>query len=353
MPQFNGVIALHLLGSHVLSIHAHTIELHLCDDAFRPQPIRPLKYHLPFPLHHRSVSVSDVVPVPTQIQDRRWKFNLLAYDGHSLAYYTVAIELPGATDATPAMDVTLIGEVRPPPTRLQPLTRSPWFVSAHALGPQGIRAMWVDRDNLTMTRHVRLCTLNRNDTQHEMDTASNVFSLASYDLRGEPFNQSRFADRVHRNYRGSDALRARRTQWIRCLGKSFRRRLSSTSQTLAERVQLNVADERNGAGQRQQRVNFYLNLIMMSFRQLVRAKPRFINGRLRSARSEYGEPCFGANKKRFDFRKLVLPLKSSHMRLSFNFSAWHVESIADLLGASIRLRYFLSTVLQCLRPPLV
>ncbi|KAJ7810460.1 hypothetical protein B0H14DRAFT_2607317 [Mycena olivaceomarginata] len=280
--------------------------LSLNDDDAEEIPIRPLKHHLPFPLHHRSVSVSDVVPVSTQIQDRRWKFNLLAYDGHSLAYYTVAIELPGATDATPTMDVTLIGEVRPPPTQSQPLTRSPWFVSAHALGPQAIRAMWVDRDNLTMTRHVRLCTLNRNDTQHEMDTASNVFSLASYDLRGEPFNQSRFADRVHPNYRGSDALRTRRTQWIHCLGKPFWRRLSSTSQTLAERVQLNVADEKNGAGQGQQCVNFYLNLTMMSSRRLLRAKPRFINGRLRNARSEYGEPCFGVNKKHFDFRKYLI-----------------------------------------------
>ncbi|KAF8211099.1 hypothetical protein K438DRAFT_104891 [Mycena galopus ATCC 62051] len=109
--------------------------------------------------------------------------NLLAYDGRSLACYSVAIGLPGANLG--AMEVTLIGEVRPTATLLHPasLGRSPWFVSAHALGPQAIRAMWIDRDNLTMTRHVRLSTFNENDTWHEMDAASTVFTLSSYDLR--------------------------------------------------------------------------------------------------------------------------------------------------------------------------
>ncbi|KAJ7237270.1 hypothetical protein B0H12DRAFT_108635 [Mycena haematopus] len=179
----NDVIALRFIGSHFLAIRTHTIELHLCSDAFRPQPtIRPLKHRLLFPLRSGSVSVSDVIAASSQTQDSRIRISLLAYNGRSLACYTVAIELPGANNATPAMDVTLVGEVSPAPTRPRPITRSSWFVSAHALGPQAIRAMWIERDQ-TMTRHVRLCTLNQHDTWHEMDSASTAFSLSSYDLR--------------------------------------------------------------------------------------------------------------------------------------------------------------------------
>ncbi|KAJ6485553.1 hypothetical protein C8R45DRAFT_996991 [Mycena sanguinolenta] len=173
----NDVVALRRIDAHFLVIRTRTIELYLCADAYQPQPnVPPLKHRLPLPLRDGAVSVSDVV----HTQDDDFRITLLAYTGRSLACYTIAIELPEANAAGSAMNVTLIGEAHPPPA-----THPPWFVSAHALGPQGIRAMWIDRDQ-TMNRHVRLCTFNRNSTRHEMDSSafsSTVFSLSSYDLR--------------------------------------------------------------------------------------------------------------------------------------------------------------------------
>ncbi|KAF7371102.1 hypothetical protein MSAN_00745000 [Mycena sanguinolenta] len=177
----NDVIALRRIDVHLLLIRTRTIEFYLCSDAYRRQPtIPPLRHRLPWPLRDGAVSVSDVVPASS---DDRTRVTFLAYTGQSLTCYTIAIELPEADNAiaTPAlMDVTLVGEAHPPPGTLPP-----WFVSAHALGPQGIRAMWIDRDQ-TMTRHVRLCTFNSLHARHDMGSeafSSTVFSLSSYDLR--------------------------------------------------------------------------------------------------------------------------------------------------------------------------
>ncbi|KAJ7505548.1 hypothetical protein B0H11DRAFT_428266 [Mycena galericulata] len=183
--SYNGVIALRLLGSHFLAILTHTIELHPCAEDTQPESEldNPLKHRLPFPLREGSVSVSDTIS--SESQDVH-TVSILTYDAHSLAFYTVTVTL--LTGARPTMDVTLSGEVRPAPPKVHiggPLTRSHWFVSAHALGPQAIRAMWIERDSLTMTRRVRLCTLNRNAEWHEMETSPSVFTLASYDLRDD------------------------------------------------------------------------------------------------------------------------------------------------------------------------
>jgi hypothetical protein len=183
--QYEGVIALRLLGSHFLVIRTHTIELHAWNDT--TQPMRPLKHRLPFPLREGGVSVSDPVITSTMDCGRHIRINAITYDTHSLASYAVAIFIPDV-GAYPTMDVTLTGEVRdsPPPVHVgNPLTRSHWFVSALALGPQAIRAMWTERHSLTMARHVRLCSFNRNTASHEMNTAANVFTLSSYDLRGQ------------------------------------------------------------------------------------------------------------------------------------------------------------------------
>ncbi|KAJ7147631.1 hypothetical protein C8R43DRAFT_1237155 [Mycena crocata] len=179
---YNGVIALRLLGSYLLVIRTHTIELHPYGNA--PQPVRPLLHRVPFPLREGAVSLSDPVdfPAPLDFQGRRMRLNLLAYDAHSLAFYTILI----ATSAHPTLDVTLTGEMRPSPPKMHvgtPLARSHWFVSTLALGRQGIRLLWIERDSLTMTRHVRLCAFNRHSTWHEMKTAARVFTLTSYDLR--------------------------------------------------------------------------------------------------------------------------------------------------------------------------
>ncbi|KAJ7663899.1 hypothetical protein DFH06DRAFT_335805 [Mycena polygramma] len=182
--SYNGVVAFRLFDSHFLAVRTHTIELHRCGDALRPQRgIRLLTHRLPFPLRDGAVSVSDnIIPTSTpEPHNERVHLNVLAYDGHSLACYAIAIDLP--VDAPPTMEVTLIGEICPAKTQLTPLTRSHWFVSAHALGPQRIRAMWIERDNLKMTRHVRLCIFNRNTAWHEMETATDTFYLPSYDLR--------------------------------------------------------------------------------------------------------------------------------------------------------------------------
>ncbi|KAK7031694.1 hypothetical protein R3P38DRAFT_2620039 [Favolaschia claudopus] len=170
---FNTVIALRLLGSHFLAIRTHTIELHLCDDSFQPQRgTKPLKHVLPFPLQDGAASLSDAV----LSAEGRIHVNLLAYDAHSLACYNITIALP--TTMAASMEVTLIGKAP-----LHILCRTPSFVSAHALGAQGIRAMWVERNNHTMTRRVRVFAFNRHKAWHEMDEAFDAFSLKSYDLR--------------------------------------------------------------------------------------------------------------------------------------------------------------------------
>ncbi|KAJ7483320.1 hypothetical protein FB451DRAFT_104314 [Mycena latifolia] len=188
---FDGVVALRLLGSYFLAVRTHTIELHAFDNAAQPErSTKPLKHSLPFPLGERSVSISDAITAPSSDSgSKRININVLAYDTHCIATYAVAIVLPDAmsTGVRPTMDVTLIGEMRParPEAHVGGHTRSHWFVSALALGPQAIRAMWIERHSLTMTRYVRLCTLNRDATWHEMEMATSVFTLPSYDLRDD------------------------------------------------------------------------------------------------------------------------------------------------------------------------
>ncbi|KAJ7780156.1 hypothetical protein DFH07DRAFT_464672 [Mycena maculata] len=184
---FNGVVAVSRLGSHFLVIRTHTIELHSCGDATKREPRTPPKHWLPFPLREGAVSVSDALTTQTPDSQEAHNVCLLAYDSHSLTIYTVTITM--FAGEPPTMEVTLAGQMRPAPPQVQSrgppfrLTRSHWFVSTHALGPQAIRAMWIERDSLTMTRQVRLCTFNRNAAWHEMKTAASVFTLASYDLR--------------------------------------------------------------------------------------------------------------------------------------------------------------------------
>ncbi|KAJ7173462.1 hypothetical protein C8R46DRAFT_1082873 [Mycena filopes] len=181
--MYNGVIALRFLGRHFLAIRTHSLELYLCDEASQPLlDVRPLKYRLPHPLRE-GATTSDILASISNL-GIRYKLNVFLYDGYSLADYAITIDLPSPTaDAPPTIDVTLMGEIRPPQIQLATMLRSRWFVSAYTLGLQGIRAMWVQRDNLTMTRRVRLCTLNRTATRHEMETAVDVFLLPSYDLR--------------------------------------------------------------------------------------------------------------------------------------------------------------------------
>ncbi|KAJ7066813.1 hypothetical protein B0H15DRAFT_160641 [Mycena belliarum] len=186
---FVDIVALRLLGSHFLAIRTHTIELHALDAPKRG--IRPLRHRLPFPLRDGSVSISDAIISPSSDSDSRSvRVNVLAYDAHSLVSYAVTVLLPDAmsADVQPQMDVTLTGEVcpvRPVANAGSRTVRYSFFVSTLALGPQAIRAMWIERHSLTMTRYVRLCTLNRNEEWHEMDAAASVFTLASYDLRDD------------------------------------------------------------------------------------------------------------------------------------------------------------------------
>jgi hypothetical protein len=85
------------------------------------------------------------------------------------------------------MKVSLVGEVLPPPPSSHG-QRSHWFVSAHSLGPKAIRALWIERASLTMTRSVMVCTLNHHATWHEMQlTAKSIYTLRSYDLRGRRY----------------------------------------------------------------------------------------------------------------------------------------------------------------------
>src|ERR1700761_837054 len=173
-------------GSHYLVVRTHSIELHNT----RPKPrTRLLQHRLPFPLVERTVSVSEPTIVSSDTSERRITMNALAYDGQSLACYSIYIVLPDATvtDVHPAMDVTLIGEARPTPLPGQvgnALERLRWFVSGHAPGPQAMRAMWVERGSAKMARHIRLCSLNRHSAWHDMNTAMNAFVLSSYDLHG-------------------------------------------------------------------------------------------------------------------------------------------------------------------------
>ncbi|KAJ6621447.1 hypothetical protein B0H10DRAFT_2017324 [Mycena sp. CBHHK59/15] len=189
---YNGIIALRLLCSHFLAIRTHTIELHPCplekqrDPGDRPR--LALKHALPFPLREGAVSVSDaeILRDPGSLV-RHVRIKLLAYDAHSLTAYTVRLILPdAAAAAVPTMDVAFIGEVRgaAPAGGAGPMVRSHWFVSAHALGPQAVRALWVERDSPTMTRRVMVCTLNRHEAVwHDMGSAASVYALQSYDLR--------------------------------------------------------------------------------------------------------------------------------------------------------------------------
>ncbi|KAJ7261865.1 hypothetical protein C8J57DRAFT_1335578, partial [Mycena rebaudengoi] len=188
---FNCIIAIRLLGSHFLAIRTHTIELHPCllhnSSPSSPHPRGIVKHALRFPLRDGAVSVSDAESIHDLTStSQRIHVRILAYDAHSLSLYTVSSTLPKAGDIDmPTMKVSLVGEVLPPPPSSHG-QRSHWFVSAHSLGPKAIRALWIERASLTMTRSVMVCTLNHHATWHEMQlTAKSIYTLRSYDLRDD------------------------------------------------------------------------------------------------------------------------------------------------------------------------
>ncbi|KAJ7609044.1 hypothetical protein FB45DRAFT_1127806 [Roridomyces roridus] len=164
--MYNNVLAVHLLGSHILAIRARTVELH-------PWPQVPslvMVHRLPSALGPASICVSD--PIPSSA-DNSYTIFILSNGINHLSLYKVLVS--GGT-----MDVSLAGAMRPDNSKHL-------FISAHALGLRAGRAMWVERQRSTIARRVNLCTLSqRREAWHEM--AANgavVFTLASYDLRDD------------------------------------------------------------------------------------------------------------------------------------------------------------------------
>ncbi|KAF7317664.1 Cytochrome P450 [Mycena kentingensis (nom. inval.)] len=168
---FNSVLACKLLNDYFLVVRTHTIELHSSGST-------PVIHRLPNAISARA---TPLLSEPFVSSSGGVTLRALVYDAHSIACYAISLIL----NVPPAMDVASIGEARPPPTipqgGVQP-TRSRWFVSAYAVGAQGIRGVWVERESARMARTVRVFSLPR-----DMNAARSVFTLPSYDLRGRFF----------------------------------------------------------------------------------------------------------------------------------------------------------------------
>jgi len=62
------------------------------------------------------------------------------------------------------------------------------FLSAYAVGPQGTRAIWIERKRASTIREVQVWGLARPEDDESVAAGSErrvVYSVTSYDLRGE------------------------------------------------------------------------------------------------------------------------------------------------------------------------
>ncbi|KAF8880186.1 hypothetical protein BD779DRAFT_1549880 [Infundibulicybe gibba] len=197
---WNGILAIRFIGSnHLLVCKMRSVELHEIPSSLRSPP-SPRSDHHTTPLVHPfpSMTFRDLVFSDPCAMDRN-RIEMLAYEVlQGLFLYSIRVtvdaDLPELTVtliATYPMSMSPLSETpSPTPTGSHPSQNifgtgnlsSRGFVSALTLGPQGKRAVWVERKRGSVFREVIVWPGKVGDIEVEMDGKA-IFVNGSYDLR--------------------------------------------------------------------------------------------------------------------------------------------------------------------------
>jgi len=181
---WSGIIAIRFMGPYILTFKTRSIEFHdfmplLYPDSSKSSAWPSLQHS--FPMTFRNVSFSNCSHSHNHTSDMdTYTTTLLAYDViQGLFQYVVELTLSSETSIlSPSLQVTLVGiyplvqytansalsldQVQS--MALSPL-HHPWnsserstrgFVSTHAMGPQGKRAIWIERKRSSPVREVQV-----------------------------------------------------------------------------------------------------------------------------------------------------------------------------------------------------
>ncbi|KAF8880185.1 hypothetical protein BD779DRAFT_1549874, partial [Infundibulicybe gibba] len=161
VETWNGIFAIRFLGlNHLLVCKMRSVELHEIPNTLRSPP-SPRSDHPIAPSVHRfpSTTFREFVFSEPCTADRN-KIQMLAYDVLQ-GLFLYSIHLIADADL-PELTVTLVAHPSPTPTGSRPSQNalgavnpsSRGFVSALTLGPQGKRAIWVERNKGSVCREV-------------------------------------------------------------------------------------------------------------------------------------------------------------------------------------------------------
>ncbi|CAK5267521.1 unnamed protein product [Mycena citricolor] len=177
---YNGVLALRCVANGFLLVRMHTIELRRTKSSSFEQDGDAITHRLPHSLREKNISMSEI-----QLDGKTStaRIHLLVHDSHDLNYYTITVS--AADDGALSLNVAHARTTQPAQTQVPHYQRP--FISTHALGSQGIRAVWIERESLRMSRCVRLCAIanTRAREDMQMESAATVFESSSYDLRDD------------------------------------------------------------------------------------------------------------------------------------------------------------------------
>jgi hypothetical protein len=173
------------MGPYILVFKARSLEMHAFESDQHPQHPTVLKNAFVMTFKNVSFSHCSVTNNPVS-QTRVYERTLFAYNAvHGLYHYVVRLTLPLSDLPPPSLDVQPVGIY---PLALGSEESSRGFVSALSVGPQGRRAVWIERKRSSSTSEVQVWN---KEPPHQGGLAGPivtkkraVFSLNPNDLRG-------------------------------------------------------------------------------------------------------------------------------------------------------------------------
>ena len=198
------------MGPYILIFKARSIELHNFMSVLYPNHSQPstwpsLKHF--FSKNFRAISFSDCSHTRNLISETdTYTTTLFAYDViQGLFQYVVQLTLSSEPSTLPpSLQVTLIrvyplissGRIADMETTMASTNPTRGFISAHDIGPQGKRAVWIERGRSSTAREVQVWSKEPSLTGH-LDSPSGtrvtvpteierrvVYLVNSYNLRG-------------------------------------------------------------------------------------------------------------------------------------------------------------------------
>ena len=224
MIQYTTINSLQIIGPYLFVLKTRSAEIHPLPQGFLPESCGssalPIARHQFRTYNFRAFYLTDI-----ETLEESYVVKFLASDViQGLFFFRATINIPSDGHNDPSLIVETLCvypmaagiPVRQPEVRSGETTygadagsqerlalntghvRSPFFVSACSLGPQGKRGIWVERRRGVMDKNIVACrftpeTSQRNDIESDdsdipvLLTGQVVHTLRSYDLNGECF----------------------------------------------------------------------------------------------------------------------------------------------------------------------